>query len=117
VWDEDVRLPGGGSVRQVLVGCTSGFYNWAPSRGARERAGCAPAGGGAYPLRCRMPNGRGEFLLAPNRRNHGRLIQHHLNSFTLITVEGGAVTEVVPMTVDEAGRARPFYLGPDDGSK
>jgi predicted phosphodiesterase len=110
VWDEDVRLPGGGSVRQVLVGCTSGFYNWAPSSGSRERARCASLGGGRYPLRCRMPNGGGEFLLAPNKANQGRVIQHHLNSFTLITVDGGAVTEVRPMTVDAAGRAGPFYV-------
>lgn len=112
VWDEDVRLPGGGSLRQILVGCTSGFYNWAPSPGARRRAGCAPAGAARYPLRCRMPNGGGEFLLAPNAVNQGRVIQHHLNSFTLITIDGGAVTEVRPMTVDEAGRARPFYVEP-----
>src|SRR5690606_2340498 len=112
VWDEDVRLPGGGSLRQILVGCTSGFYHWAPSPGARRRAGCAPAGAARYPLRCRMPNGGGEFLLAPNAVNQGRVIQHHLNSFTLITIDGGAVTEVRPMTVDEAGRARPFYVEP-----
>jgi predicted phosphodiesterase len=112
VWDEDVRLPGGGSLRQVLVGCTSGFYNWSPSAGARRRAGCAPAGRAPYPLRCRMPNGGGAFLLAPNKINQGRVIQHHLNTFTLITIEDGAVTEVVPMTVDEAGHARPFYLEP-----
>jgi predicted phosphodiesterase len=110
VWDEDVRLPRGGSLRQVLVGCTSGFYNWAPSAAARERAGCAPADGARYPLRCRMPNGGGEFLLAPNPLNKGRVIQHHLSSFTLITVEDGAVTEVVPMTADEHGRVRPFYV-------
>lgn len=112
VWDEDVRLPGGGSLRQVLIGCTSGFYNYAPSPGARERARCAPDGGGRYPLRCRMPNGGGEFLLAPNKANQGRLVQRHLNSFTLITVADGAVTEVRPMTVDEAGRARPFFEEP-----
>jgi predicted phosphodiesterase len=112
VWDEDVRLPGGGSLRQVLVGCTSGFYNYAPSAAARERARCQPDGGGRYPLRCWMPNGGGEFLLAPNKANHGRLVQRHLNSFTLITVDGGAVTEVRPMTVDEAGRARPFFEEP-----
>jgi hypothetical protein len=112
VWDEDVRLPGGGSLRQVLVGCTSGFYNYAPSAAARERARCQPDGGGRYPLRCRMPNGGGEFLLAPNKANHGRLVQRHLNSFTLITIDGGAVTEVRPMTVDEAGHARPFFEEP-----
>ena len=109
VWDEDVRLPGGAALRQVLVGCTSGFYNWAPSPGSRERARCAPDSGKPYPLRCRMPNGGGEFLLLPNRANQGRVIQRHLNSFTLITVEDGAVTEVRPMTVDEQGVARPFY--------
>ncbi len=58
-----------------------------------------------------MPNGGGEFLLLPNRANQGRVIQRHLNSFTLITVEDGAVTEVKPMTVDEQGVARPFYEG------
>jgi predicted phosphodiesterase len=112
VWDEDVRLPRGGALRQVHVGCSSGFYNWSPSADSRKRAGCAPAGAARYPLRCRMPNGGGEFLLAPNKVNQGRLIQHHLNSFTLITVDGGAVTEVRPMTVDERGRARPFYVEP-----
>jgi len=117
VWDEDVQLPAGGSLRQVLVGCTSGFYNWAPSPGARVRARCAPAGAASYPLRCRMPNGGGEFLLAPNKANHGRVIQHHLNSFTLITVDDGAVTEVKPMTVDEGGRARPFYVEPGGPSQ
>lgn len=112
VWDEDVRLPRGGVLRQVHVGCSSGFYNWAPSADSRARAGCAPEGAARYPLRCRMPNGGGEFLLAPNKVNGGRVIQHHLNSFTMITVDGGAVTEVRPMTVDESGRARPFYVEP-----
>jgi hypothetical protein len=110
VWDEDVRLPKGGSVRQVLVGCTSGIYNWAPSPASRQRAGCAPAGGAPYPLRCRMPNGGGAFLLAPNKLNAGRVIQHHLSSFTVITVDGGAVTRVEPMTADERGRPVPFYV-------
>ena len=68
--------------------------------------------GAAFPLRCRMPNGRGEFRLAPNKINAGRVIQHHLNSFTLITVDGDRITEVRPMTVDESGRAGPFYLDP-----
>jgi hypothetical protein len=110
VWDEDVRLPDGGRVRQVLVGCTSALYNWAPSAASRGRAGCAPEGRAPYPLRCRMPNGGGVFLLAPNKVNAGRVIQHHRNSFTLITIDGGAVTDVVPMTVDEQGRALPFYV-------
>lgn len=113
VWDEDVALPGGGRLRQVLVGCTSGFYNWAPSADSRRRAACAPEAPGApFPLRCRMPNGGGEFRLAPNKLNQGRVIQHHLNSFTLITIDGDRVAEVRPMTVDTAGRAGPFYLDP-----
>ena len=117
VWDEDVALPGGARLRQVLVGCTSGFYNWAPSVDSRRRAGCAPeAVGAAFPLRCRMPNGQGEFRLAPNKLNQGRVIQHHLDSFTLITIDGDRVTEVRPMTVDEHGRAAPFYLEPAAGS-
>jgi hypothetical protein len=57
-----------------------------------------------------MPNGGGVFLLAPNKVNAGRVIQHHRNSFTLIPIDGGAVTDGVPMTVDEQGRALPFYV-------
>ena len=115
VWDEDVALPGGARLRQVLVGCTSGFYNWSPSADSRRRAACAPESAAAFPLRCKMPNGRGEFLLAPNKANAGRVIQHHLNSFTLITVDGGRITDVRPMTVDAQGQALPFYLDPIGG--
>jgi 3',5'-cyclic AMP phosphodiesterase CpdA len=113
VWDEDVALPGGARLRQILIGCTSGFYNWAPSADSRRRARCTPERVGvAYPLRCQMPNGRGEFRLAPNRVNQGRVVQHHLNSFTLITVDGDRIAEVRPMTVDTDGKPWPFYIEP-----
>ncbi len=51
VWDEDVRLPGGSALRQVLVGCTSGFYNWSPSPSlARARPAARPTA--ASRIRC-----------------------------------------------------------------
>jgi predicted phosphodiesterase len=114
VWDEDVPLPGGGALRQILVGCASGIYNWPPSAAARRRAGCAPrTAARPFPLRCRMPNGGGAFELAPNRVNRGRVIQHQLATFTLITVAADrGILEVAPMAADAAGRAQPFYLPP-----
>jgi predicted phosphodiesterase len=106
VWDEDVTLPHGGALRQVIVGCTSGYYDYSPWPAARARAGCVPDG--PHALRCKMPNGGGVFELQPGRK--GRMIEHDRNSFTLITVEDGRITAVTPMTVDARGQMAPFYL-------
>jgi hypothetical protein len=106
VWDENVALPGGGTIREVLVGCASGWYNFAPGKAARARANCQPLDT-KKSLRCHMPNGGGEFLLAAGRK--GRLIQHAKASFTLVTINGTQVT-VTPMTLDASGRPIPFYL-------
>src|SRR5439155_16075346 len=42
VWDEDVELPSGKKFHQVLVGCSSGFYNFQPSKMSMTRAECVP---------------------------------------------------------------------------
>lgn len=108
VWDEDVALPAGAKLRQLLVGCSSGFYDYAPSPNSKQRAACVPiqVAGKREPMRCKMPNG-GVFEIARGRKN--RHIQHYKNSFTLITVDGDHLG-VRPMTVDDAGRPLPFYL-------
>jgi len=135
VWDENVALPGGGSIREILVGCASGWYNFAPGKHARARAHCTPIAiaGKKSPQRCAMPNGGGEFVIASSRK--GRLIQHAKATFTLVTIAGaaappiassfgagagappiassfGAGTQVTvtPMTLDADGRPIPFYL-------
>src|SRR6185503_10748860 len=103
-WDETFSLPSGGALRQVSVGCASGFYVFSPSRAAQKRAGCerdAPA-----TLSCTMPNG-GRFELARDRSQH--LVEHDANTFTVFTVTGDDV-QVTPMTVDGDGRLRAFYL-------
>lgn len=109
VWDENVTLPLGRSLRQVLVGCSSGFYNYAPSPAAMERAHCQPVAiaGKREPKRCTMPNGGGVFVLARGRKE--RMIQHAKASFTVITVDGDGV-RVEPETVDDDGKVVPFYL-------
>ena len=109
VWDEDVALPAGGSLRQVLVGCTSGYYDYQPSEPSKQRAGCVPIelAGKREPMRCKMPNGGGEFVLSRGRKN--RHIQHYKSTFTLFTVDGDKLS-VRPMTIDANGRALPFYL-------
>jgi predicted phosphodiesterase len=114
VWDEDVPLPGGGTLRQVLVGCSSGFYDYGPSTASKLRAGCVSAAGLISAIaqpdakRCLMPNG-GLFGLVRGRK--GRMIQHYGQSYTLITVTPDSRLDVTPMTIDDDGEPRPFYLG------
>ncbi len=108
VWDENFGLPAGGKLRQLTVGCSSGFYDYAPSIPSKTRAACVPiqSPGKREPMRCTMPNG-GAFEIARGRKD--RHIQHYTNSFTLIHVDGDRLT-VEPMTIDAAGHAQPFYL-------
>ncbi len=108
VWDEDVTLPDGAKLRQVLAGCASGYYDYAPSEPSKTRAKCLHVvrPGQREPMRCKMPNG-GVFEIARGRKN--RHIQHYKNAFVLVDVDGDQL-RVRPMTVDAAGRAQPFYL-------
>ena len=103
-WDETFALAAGNAIRQVTVGCASGFYVFAPSMAARARAGCEPTGRGRSS--CTMPNG-GRFELVRDRSQ--RMIEHDSATFTVFTVNGGGV-EVTPMTVDEHGEPLAFYL-------
>jgi 3',5'-cyclic AMP phosphodiesterase CpdA len=109
VWDDEVALPDGGKLRQLLVGCSSGFYDFAPSELSRNRARCVKVAlsGQRDPMRCAMPNGGGEFVLARGRKN--RELEHYTNSFTVFTVDGDTI-EAQPMTIDDRGRPHPFYL-------
>jgi len=110
VWDENVRLPAGAVLRQIIVGCTSGFYDFAPNDASKKRANCQATTsrvGMREPVRCKMPNGGGEFMLSRGRKN--RQIQHYKNSFTMFTVDGDKIS-ARPMTVDDSGRILPFYL-------
>lgn len=99
-WDETFSV-GADVIRQVMVGCASGFYVFAPSQAARTRAKCGPTG-------CTMPNG-GRFELVRDRS--GRMIEHDAATFTVFTVTDDDV-QATPMTVDETGEARAFYLLP-----
>lgn len=109
VWDEDFALPSGRMLREVLVGCTSGFYNYGPSRDEMQHAHCAKTAipGKRDALRCSMPNGGGVFTLARGRKE--RMLQHALVSYTVFAIDGTVVT-ATPMTLDAAGHAAPFYL-------
>lgn len=104
VWDEDVALPGGALIRQLVVGCSSGFYNYGPSPASRQRAHCKAVHGRE---RCAMPHGGGAFELARGRKD--RLLQHATATFTVISIAGTDVT-AEPMTVDHDGRPVAFYL-------
>src|ERR1051326_6883145 len=102
-WDETFTVADH-ALRQVTVGCASGFYVFAPSKAARAHAACEPAG--ARRASCTMPNG-GRFELVRDRS--GRMIEHDSATFTVFTVTGDAI-DATPMTVDDAGQPRAFYL-------
>jgi predicted phosphodiesterase len=104
-WDETFELGGGHPLRQVMVGCASGFYVFAPSKAARARAACEPRGPRGR-LSCTMPNG-GRFELARDRSQ--RMIEHDAATFTVFTVTGDDI-EVTPMTIGDDGQPDAFYL-------
>ncbi len=104
-WDETFSLPSGDPLRQVTVGCTSGFYVFSPSKAAQQRAACEHHGARGT-LSCTMPNG-GRFELARDRSQG--MIEHDANTFTVFTVTGDDV-QVTPMTVDGDGHLHAFYL-------
>jgi hypothetical protein len=104
-WDETFSLPSGDPLRQVTVGCASGFYVFAPSKAAQQRAACERHGARGT-LSCTMPNG-GRFELVPDRSQH--MVEHDVNTFTVFTVTGGDA-QVTPMTVDGDGHIHAFYL-------
>lgn len=104
-WDETFTLRSGDPLRQVTVGCASGFYVFPPSRAAQRRAACERHGASG-PLSCTMPNG-GRFELVRDRSQH--MVEHDVNTFTVFTVTGDDV-QVTPMTVDADGQPHAFYL-------
>jgi acid phosphatase type 7 len=106
-WDENFAVGAGEVLRQVMVGCASGFYVFGPSKAARARAGCE-ASGPRDSLSCTMPNG-GQFELIRDRSK--RMIEHDSATFTVFTVAADDV-QVTPMTVGDDGQARAFYLMP-----
>ena len=104
-WDETFAVGAGNVIRQVTVGCASGFYVFAPSKAARARAGCESSGRGRSD--CTMPNG-GRFELVRDRSQ--RMIEHDSATFTVFTVKADGEVEVTPMTVDDNGEPLAFYL-------
>jgi len=100
VWDEDVPF-GHATIHEIVVGCGSGFYNYAPSPASRKRAHCTPTADRVPHEHCTMPHGGGAFDLAKGRKD--RMLEHALATYTLVTV--GASVEATPMTADG-----PFYL-------
>jgi predicted phosphodiesterase len=104
-WDETFTLRSGDPLRQVTVGCASGFYVFPPSKAAQRHAACERHGASG-PLSCTMPNG-GRFELVRDRSRH--MVEHDVNTFTVFTVTGDDV-QVTPMTVDVDGHPHAFYL-------
>jgi hypothetical protein len=106
VWDETVPLPGGATLEQINVGCSSGFYQYEPSAASKMLAHCERMRGKRDPMRCTMPDGGGEFVIASGRKQ--RHVQQFQASYTLFTIDGDDI-RIKPMTI-VGGQPRPFYL-------
>jgi len=104
-WDETFLLPSGDPLRQVTVGCASGFYVFSPSRAAQRRAGCERHGGhGRSAARCPTAAASSWFAIQVRAWS-----STNVNTFTVFTVTGDDV-QVNPMTVDGDGHLHAFYL-------
>lgn len=101
VWDEDVSLPGGRRVEQVIVGSASAPWRFGPGAAARQRAACVEEAGG---LCCTMPHGGTVFEL---RLERGAWYQTQARTFTLFTVDGNQVTARA-IAIREDGGTEPF---------
>jgi predicted MPP superfamily phosphohydrolase len=104
VWDDDVALAGGASLRQLLVGTASAPWQFGPSADARRRAQCVDRDSR---LRCIMPHGGAPFEL---RRERDRWLEPQPYTFTLITIYGRAIIARA-LAVDDRGQAVPFGAG------
>ena len=111
VWDEDVPLADGVTLRQILVGTATGEYDYGPRPAERKRAACAPSG--AY-LECKLPHGGLPFQIRPNTDPdaHGALIEARRATFTMITVDGTTIT-AEPIAVDRDGKLLAFDASND----
>lgn len=101
VWDDDVALAGGASLRQLLVGTASAPWQFGPSADARRRAQCRVLD---TRMRCAMPHGGAPFEL---RRDRDRWLEVEPYTFTLITIYGRAIIARA-FAVDDRGQAVPF---------
>ncbi|HEX7842996.1 MAG TPA: metallophosphoesterase [Kofleriaceae bacterium] len=105
VWDDDVELAGGASLRQLLVGTASAPWQFGPSADARRRAQCLDLDSR---MRCTMPHGGAAFEL---RRERGHWLEAEPYTFTLITIDGTTITARA-IAIDDRGRAVPFGAEP-----
>lgn len=110
VWDDDVALSGGASLRQLLVGTASAPWQFEPSAAARRRARCVSL---ESRMRCIMPRGGAAFELC---RARGRWLEAERYAFVLITIDGATI-HARAIAIDDQGRAVPFGTGPPCSSR
>src|SRR5262245_60583513 len=86
-WDDQIELPGGAHLRQVIVGTPLASWRFGPSAVARERARCRYGDGVAC---CTMPETAMPFRL---EQLHGQWFEAPAHSFALFTIDGtGGIT-------------------------
>jgi hypothetical protein len=101
-WDELIALPGGATLRQILVGTATGRYDYGPSAASMKRAGCVRRGAREA---CKLPFGGTPFEL--RRGEGGKWIQDQAATLTMVTIDGTAIT-ATPIGIDGRGDLVPF---------
>jgi hypothetical protein len=100
-WDDDVALPSGARIRQIVVGTTSAAWRFGIGPAARARAQCVYAEDSAC---CTMPRGGVPFEL---REARGEWFEAQAHGFTLVTVDGDRLT-THSIAVRADGTTEPF---------
>lgn len=101
VWDDDVELPTGARLHQVIVGTACASWRFGPSPAARERARCVYTPQVAC---CTMPHERIAFEL---QRERGGWFEAHALTYTLFEVDGIRITAHA-IAVGDSGATEPF---------
>lgn len=101
VWDEDVALPEGRRVEQVIVGSASAPWRFGPGIAARRQAACGEQAGAAC---CTMPRGGTRFELV---QEHGTWYQTQARTFALFTVDGDRIAGRA-IAIRDDGQTEPF---------
>jgi hypothetical protein len=110
VWDQNVRLPDGTLLRQVLVGTATGEYDYGPTDEEKREAGCVPHGRAL--LECHIPNSGAVFDMK-HIWNHS-WIETQRATLTLIRIDGTTIT-ATPIAVDKRGRISAFGVAAQPG--
>jgi hypothetical protein len=102
-WDEQVALPGGRALREILVGTATGRYDYGPNPEEMKHAACVKV---EKHEECKLPIGGERFDMIPG--SHKRWREDQRATLTMITIDGQDI-HATPIGIDnKTGRLEAF---------